>query len=150
MSAGQLELIFLGTGTSHGVPMIGCDCPVCRSDDPRDRRNRASVAIRGPAGQVILVDAAPELRLAAVACGLGRVDAIVFTAGIGENSSAIRASACAGLENLGIQIAPEKNATQSHAPRQIQSEKSSVKILVVPTDEELQIAVETVETIQRA
>jgi len=79
MGSDQIQLIFLGTGTSHGVPMIGCDCPVCRSDDPRDRRNRASVAVRAPDGQVILIDTAPELRLAAVACGLGRVDAILFT-----------------------------------------------------------------------
>lgn len=75
----MLELTFLGTGTSHGVPMIGCDCPVCRSDDPRDRRHRASVAVRARDGAVILIDAAPELRLAAVACGLNRVDAICFT-----------------------------------------------------------------------
>ena len=79
MRAAPLEIIFLGTGTSHGVPMIGCDCPVCRSADPRDKRCRASVAIRVPDGRVILIDAPPELRLAAVACGLDRVDAILFT-----------------------------------------------------------------------
>ncbi len=79
MPSSELELIFLGTGTSHGIPMIACDCAVCRSDDPRDRRNRASVAVRAPDGRVILIDAAPELRLAAVACGLTRVDAILFT-----------------------------------------------------------------------
>ena len=73
-----LEIVFLGTGTSHGVPMIGCDCPVCRSRDPRDRRNRSSVAILAGGG-TILIDAPPELRLGAVACGLRRVDAICFT-----------------------------------------------------------------------
>ena len=78
MNPNEIELTFLGSGTSHGVPMIGCDCAVCRSDDPRDKRNRASVAI-GTAGGSILVDAPPELRLAAVAWGLGRVDAILFT-----------------------------------------------------------------------
>ena len=78
MEPDQVEVVFLGTGTSHGVPMIGCDCPVCRSDDPCDKRNRASVAVR--VGQVVLlIDAPPELRLAAVACGLTRVDAICFT-----------------------------------------------------------------------
>jgi phosphoribosyl 1,2-cyclic phosphate phosphodiesterase len=75
----DMELIFLGTGTSHGVPMIGCDCAVCRSDDPRDRRNRAAAAVRMADGRVILIDAPPELRLAAVAAGLDRVDAILFT-----------------------------------------------------------------------
>ncbi|KPK84679.1 MAG: hypothetical protein AMJ81_04990 [Phycisphaerae bacterium SM23_33] len=79
MDPNPIELIFLGTGTSHGVPMIGCHCPVCRSDDPRDRRNRASAAVRAADGWVILIDAPPELRLAAVACGLERVDAICFT-----------------------------------------------------------------------
>ena len=75
----QLELIFLGTGTSHGIPMIGCDCPVCRGGDVRDKRNRASAAVRAPDGQVVLIDTAPELRISAVACGLRRVDAILFT-----------------------------------------------------------------------
>ncbi len=79
MAADGMELVFLGTGTSHGVPMIGCDCAVCRSDDPRDRRNRCSAALRLPDGGVILIDTPPELRLAALACGLDRVDAILFT-----------------------------------------------------------------------
>ena len=79
MSSNEIELIFLGTGTSHGVPMIACDCAVCRSGDPRDKRNRASAAVRFPDGQVILIDTAPELRLSAVACGVTRVDAILFT-----------------------------------------------------------------------
>jgi phosphoribosyl 1,2-cyclic phosphate phosphodiesterase len=82
----ELEIIFLGSGTSHGIPMIGCRCPVCTSSDPRDRRYRASAAVRLPPGaptegRVILIDAGPELRLSAVACGLERVDAIVLTHG---------------------------------------------------------------------
>jgi len=82
----QMEIVFLGSGTSHGVPMIGCDCRVCRSDDPRDKRFRASVAIRLPPGpptdgRVILIDISPEFRLAAVACRLERVDAVLFTHG---------------------------------------------------------------------
>jgi phosphoribosyl 1,2-cyclic phosphate phosphodiesterase len=81
MPAEALELVFLGTGTSHGVPMIGCDCAVCRSHDPRDRRNRASAALLTPDGRVILIDTTPELRLAAVACNLMRLDAILFTHG---------------------------------------------------------------------
>jgi phosphoribosyl 1,2-cyclic phosphate phosphodiesterase len=72
---------FLGTGTSHGVPMIGCDCATCRSDDPRDRRLRPSVAIQADDGTCILVDAGPDLRTQALASGLRRLDAIVFTHG---------------------------------------------------------------------
>jgi len=79
LACDEVELVFLGTGTSHGVPMIACDCAVCRSADPRDRRNRASVGIRTPDGRVILIDTAPELRLSAVAFGIERADAILFT-----------------------------------------------------------------------
>ncbi len=79
-----LEIIFLGTGTSHGIPMIGCDCPVCTSSDPRDKRNRTSVAVQLPAepptnGRVILIDTPPELRLAAVANAIRHVEAILIT-----------------------------------------------------------------------
>lgn len=82
----EIEILFLGSGTSHGIPMIGCRCEVCTSKDPRDRRYRASVAILLPAGpltdgRIILVDAGPELRLAAVEMGLPRVDAVILTHG---------------------------------------------------------------------
>ncbi|MDW8263093.1 MAG: MBL fold metallo-hydrolase [Phycisphaerales bacterium] len=73
-----IELLFLGTGTSAGVPMIGCHCDVCSSPDPRDKRSRCSVVIRYE-GHAILVDTAPELRLQAVAHGVDRIDAVVFT-----------------------------------------------------------------------
>jgi len=72
------RLIFLGTGTSTGVPMIGCDCPVCRSDDPRNRRTRSSVLIRLPAGN-LLIDTSPELRLQLVRERVGQVHAIAYT-----------------------------------------------------------------------
>ena len=75
----SLDITFLGTGTSHGIPMIGCDCPVCRSTDDRDRRNRTSVAVTGAADRVLLIDVPPEFRLAAVATGLPRVDAVLLT-----------------------------------------------------------------------
>ena len=73
-----VRLTFLGTGTSHGVPMIGCDCPVCRSDDPRDRRTRPSVVIES-AGTRVLIDTAPELRLQCVACNVNHIDAVLYT-----------------------------------------------------------------------
>lgn len=75
---GDIELLFLGTGTSAGVPMIGCRCEVCTSDDPRDRRTRCSVVI-SYAGRRVLVDTTPELRLQCVENGVDRVDALVFT-----------------------------------------------------------------------
>jgi len=69
---------FLGTGTSAGVPMVGCDCAVCRSSDPRDQRYRCSAVVTTPAGN-ILIDTAPELRLQLVRAGVGIVHAVLYT-----------------------------------------------------------------------
>src|SRR5215813_12396013 len=74
----QVELLFLGTGTSAGVPMIGCRCEVCTSTDPRDKRTRPSVVISYNSTRV-LVDSGPELRIQCVANGVDRIDALVFT-----------------------------------------------------------------------
>jgi phosphoribosyl 1,2-cyclic phosphate phosphodiesterase len=74
-----VRVIFLGTGTSHGVPMIGCDCGVCRSDDPRDRRTRPSIVVECDDGLRLLVDTTPDLRTQALREDLRRVDAIVYT-----------------------------------------------------------------------
>ena len=74
----EVELLFLGTGTSAGVPMIGCKCDVCTSTDPRDKRTRPSVVISYAAMRV-LVDTTPELRLQCVANDVNRIDAVVFT-----------------------------------------------------------------------
>ena len=76
-----MQITFLGTGTSHGVPMIGCDCTTCRSNDPRDRRLRPSIFIDADDGTKVLVDAGPDLRAQALTHDLRRVDAIVFTHG---------------------------------------------------------------------
>jgi len=73
-----MKVTFLGTGTSQGIPVIGCDCKVCRSDDPRDNRMRTSVVV-GVNGQNILIDTTPDLRMAALANDLRRVDAILLT-----------------------------------------------------------------------
>ena len=71
---------------------------------------------------------------------LGRVDALVFTAGIGEKSPIVRGLACADLDNLGIRLDADKNEAKSKAIREIQAKGSAVRILVVPTNEELEIA----------
>jgi phosphoribosyl 1,2-cyclic phosphate phosphodiesterase len=75
------RVTFLGTGTSHGVPMIGCACATCRSTDPRDQRWRPSILIRTANGLSVLVDASPDLRAQALRFGVTRVDAILFTHG---------------------------------------------------------------------
>ena len=74
----SIELLFLGSGTSAGIPMIGCDCPVCTSNDPNDRRTRASVVISYE-GKSVLVDTTPELRLQCVANGVKMIEAVVYT-----------------------------------------------------------------------
>jgi len=73
-----MRITVLGSGTSHGIPMIGCHCPVCSSTDPRNRRMRTSAAVR-LGDHTVLIDTTPDLRLQAIAYGLDRVDAVVFT-----------------------------------------------------------------------
>jgi acetate kinase len=79
---------------------------------------------------------------------LGRLDALVFTAGIGEKSALIRAGACRELSHLGIEIDPEKNNQKSKKAFEIQKGDSMVKVLVIPTNEELEIAEQAVACIK--
>ena len=86
----KLKVTMLGTGTSHGVPMIGCDCDTCRSTDPRDRRSRPSILVERTDPDTggsdlrasirhILVDTSTDLRMQALAHNVRRIDAILFT-----------------------------------------------------------------------
>jgi phosphoribosyl 1,2-cyclic phosphate phosphodiesterase len=72
------ELIVLGTGTSVGVPMIGCDCPTCTSPHPKNQRTRCALALGLPEG-VLLVDTPPDLRLQLLREGIGLVHATLYT-----------------------------------------------------------------------
>jgi phosphoribosyl 1,2-cyclic phosphate phosphodiesterase len=74
-----VRITFLGTGTSHGVPMIGCDCVVCKSDDPRDNRCRPSIYLEMGDGLRVLVDTTPDLRTQALRYDIRRIDAILYT-----------------------------------------------------------------------
>jgi phosphoribosyl 1,2-cyclic phosphate phosphodiesterase len=74
-----VKLTFLGTGTSFGVPQIGCNCARCRSTDPRDRRTRVGAVVETDKGTRLLLDTPPELRLQLVTNGIDRVDAVLFT-----------------------------------------------------------------------
>jgi phosphoribosyl 1,2-cyclic phosphate phosphodiesterase len=74
-----VDVLFLGTGTSMGVPMIGCTCAVCQSTDPRDNRSRPSILVRLASGATILVDTSSDLRAQALRFGLTRVDAVLYT-----------------------------------------------------------------------
>jgi phosphoribosyl 1,2-cyclic phosphate phosphodiesterase len=73
-----MRLTFLGTGTSFGVPQIGCSCAVCRSTDPRDKRSRSG-AVLDIDGTRILIDTPPELRLQLLAQAITKVDAVIYT-----------------------------------------------------------------------
>jgi phosphoribosyl 1,2-cyclic phosphate phosphodiesterase len=75
-----MEVIFLGTGTSQGVPMIACDCGVCRSTDPRNRRTRASIHVVMD-GLHVQVDGAPEFRLQCLRENLRQIDLFILTHG---------------------------------------------------------------------
>ena len=83
MAVDALRFVILGSGTSAGIPVIGCGCGVCRSSDPRDRRTRPSACVRfrDPDGRerVILIDTSPDLREQALRERLKRCDAIVYT-----------------------------------------------------------------------
>src|SRR5450432_1486572 len=74
----QIELLFLGTGTSAGVPMIGCHCEVCSSTDPHDHRDRPSALISYNSAN-ILIDTTPEMRLQCIAHQIDMIDAVVYT-----------------------------------------------------------------------
>lgn len=74
------QMILLGTGTSNGVPMIGCHCDVCRSSNPRNKRTRSGVFVQAPEGN-FLIDTPPELRLQLVRENIDLAHAVIFTHG---------------------------------------------------------------------
>ena len=85
----SVEVIVLGTGTSYGVPMIGCKCAVCQSTDPCDQRTRASIWVR-MGGTHLLVDTATELRLQCIANGIDSIDAVLTAREIIELQRIVR------------------------------------------------------------
>lgn len=109
-----MRLTFLGTGTSFGVPQIGCDCAVCHSPDPRDRRTRVGALLETDAGCRILIDTPPELRLQLVAAGVGSVDAVLFTHDHADHTHGIddvRAVTARSHEALTMYASPATVAT---------------------------------------
>ena len=81
--------------------------------------------------------------IGAYLAALGTLDLLVFTAGVGENAPEVRADCCSGLEKLGISIDAKKNSQFMDVPKEISSAESDTTVLVVPTNEELEIARET-------
>ncbi len=73
-----MKITFLGTGTSHGVPMLGCSCAVCRSSDKHDKRYRSSLMLEKD-GKVLIIDTGYEFRLSALREGISNVDGVLYT-----------------------------------------------------------------------
>ena len=103
-----MRLTLLGTGTSFGVPQVGCRCDVCRSSDPRDRRTRTAALIQAGAS-TLLIDTPPELRLQLVREGVGRVDAVLYTH---EHADHVN-----GIDDLRIFSLRRKAALPVYGPR---------------------------------
>lgn len=120
---------------------------LCGDNDMREIQCRAEAG--DVAAELALGVTAHRLKkyIGAYLAELGRADAVVFTGGIGENSTELRARACAGLENLGICMDAEANAASSTLERGVSRADSPIKVLVIPTNEELQIAREAVEAV---
>ena len=123
---------------------------ICGANDMREILRRADEGDERAALAIDIYAYRIKKYIGSYCAALGKVDAIVFTAGIGENSPDIRSRVCSNLYALGISIDPEKNASPVAGPRELQAEDSPVKVLVIPTDEELEIAEETVDCIRNS
>ena len=120
------------------------------SSDMRDVENAAQKGNKRAKLALEMYDYRIKKYIGAYAAALGGVDAIVFTAGVGENQTGTREQACAGLEFLGIKIDKAKNATIHGEEAIISTPDSKVKVVVVPTDEEIVIARDTKELVEKA
>jgi len=139
MSAGELDTVFNKQSGLKGI---------CGMNDMRDIHDatakgdtRAGLALDMFTYQV-------KKYIGAYIASLGRVDAVIFTAGIGENDDIVRAGVCSNLSGLGIELDLEKNRGRISEPKALHTPDSRVQIWVIPTNEELQIAREVVEIIQ--
>ena len=107
----QTRLTFLGTGTSQGIPMIGCGCDVCSSKDTRDKRLRASVLVEY-CGLKILVDAGPDFRQQMLREGISHIDAILLTHNHKDHTG--------GLDDIRAFNYLEKRATQIYCEKYVE------------------------------
>jgi len=116
---------------------------ICGINDMREIEQRADAGDQRAATALDVYTLRIKKYIGAYYAELGHLDAVIFTAGIGENSPKIRHMSCKGLEDLGLKLDLERNKVKSDRIREISCEDSRVKILVVPTNEEKKIALET-------
>ena len=131
MAPADLEKLLNGASGLKGL---------CGVADMREIQNRAAA---GDAAAVLALEIfcyRVKKYVGAYSAAIGQVDAVVFTGGIGENSAVVRAKVCAGLENLGIVLDAARNAAAAGRAATVSRDGSPVAVLVIPTDEELEIA----------
>src|SRR6185503_6908289 len=102
-----VRLTFLGTGTSFGIPQVGCTCAVCSSTDPRDRRTRSGAVVEA-GGSTLLIDTPPELRVQLVAARIANVDAVLYTHEHADHTN--------GIDDLRIFSARQRRALPVYGP----------------------------------
>ena len=119
----DMKMILMGTGTSHGVPMIGCNCAVCRSTDPRDTRFRCSAYITAPAR--IVIDTGPEFRLQALKYRIQALDAVLLTHSHADHLH--------GLDDLRIFSHTQSSDADPSNPRTMETEGKGIAIYANPT-----------------
>jgi len=107
----SVKLTFLGTGTSQGVPLIGCTCVVCKSEDPRDQRLRTSIMLENN-GKVVVVDTGPDFRQQMLRESVCRLDAVIFTHAHKDH--------IAGLDDVRPFNHRQQSATQIYATIEVQ------------------------------
>ncbi len=139
MSADELDTVFNKQSGLKGI---------CGMNDMRDIHGAAAKGDGRAALALDMFTYQVKKYIGAYIAALGRVDAVIFTAGIGENDDIVRAGVCANLSGLGIELDIEKNQGRISDPKAIHTADSRVQIWVIPTNEELQIAREVVEIIQ--
>jgi len=122
---------------------------ICGANDMREVHRRAAGGDPSASLAIDMYSYRIRKYIGAYTAVLGRVDALVFTGGIGENDAEVRRKACEGLERLGIALDEGGNNSSSVEPREVQREGMPVKVLVIPTNEELEIALQTIACIRK-
>lgn len=130
---------------NHESGLLG----LCGASDMRDVHRLADLGDKDARAALEMYCYRAKKYIGAYFAALGRLDAIVFTGGVGENDPDVRATICEGLENLGIRVDPDRNAEPGTSERAVSAADAAVAVLVIPTDEECEIARSTRECLRQ-